>query len=214
MNGPEGDGRAGARDGGRARARTHGTAAVDPAAPVSVREPGVAGDGGQVLVEYTAEVGDMAEAARLVQSTHRGLTGFLYRPGVAVVLLVLGAALAVVRIAGGNVSLAVVWPLLLLGLLPFYQRRTAARASVKSLARQGRTQAVVHTGGVRRRSAVGEETTVWSAFGGWLEGKRVFVLISPGSVGRCACVLPKAGVVGPDGADRLRALLTAHLPRR
>ncbi|WP_327676879.1 YcxB family protein [Streptomyces sp. NBC_00467] len=56
--------------------------------------------------------------------------------------------------------------------------------------------------------------TGWEFYGRWVEGRRVFVLLTPDVWGAGVLILPKRGLSTPQDAERVRELLVAGLVDR
>ncbi|GHI83743.1 YcxB family protein [Streptomyces xanthophaeus] len=78
---------------------------------------------------------------------------------------------------------------------------------------QGDYRATVSAAGITCRSDHSTLVQKWSVFQGYRETADHFVLLSRDPNIMCLDVLPKRGVQGAGGPDRLRALLERHTPR-
>ncbi|WP_175411139.1 YcxB family protein [Streptomyces sp. TRM64462] len=178
----------------------------------------------------TAEARDVREAVELVYRptaqdatemltarmrrtpSGRRLRWLLWSSGVA------GALLAVVMAAGpGTGSPALVAGAgglsgAAFGLL-FLSPRLQARQVQRLAATHGEHRAVVDDSAVRWTTYASEVSCTWQALPRYTETPRLFVLFSGDRVGLNVACLPKRGISGPDGADRLRTLLDRNAER-
>ncbi|MFF8292374.1 YcxB family protein [Streptomyces sp. NPDC016309] len=80
-------------------------------------------------------------------------------------------------------------------------------------ATQGEYRVVVDDDGVRQSSRDLDMTYRWPALPRYTETAELFVLLTGDRHGVGMAILPKRAVDGPDGADRLRAILDRHITR-
>ncbi|MFF8727469.1 YcxB family protein [Streptomyces sp. NPDC015171] len=163
-----------------------------------------------VVLEYEQQQGDLAEAIALIVRKRK--SGLVFRPPVIITLGLLGVALLALEAGTGDLD---VYPfgIVLYAVLLYFWPRLAGRQMMKAVAHQGPLRVTVDEEGVRTAGAKGDARMLWSNFGSYAEGDRVFVLRSPDRAGSCANVLVKRGAGDPADIDRLRALLDSRLPR-
>ncbi|MER6342901.1 YcxB family protein [Streptomyces sp. NPDC001595] len=167
-------------------------------------------DESTVELTYKPTVGDLTQALRARMRASRAGRIQRWLPAVFAVLAALQAARG---IAGGDWDTQfIVWMLLMAGMfpvLPWLQARQFQRLA----ARQGTFRAVVSDAGLSVVTDTGTATTNWVALPRFAETRDVFVLLSGDAKAVGVTVLPKRGIQGEDGEDRLRAVLDRHLTR-
>ncbi|MCT7351401.1 YcxB family protein [Streptomyces sp. 15-116A] len=163
-----------------------------------------------VELTYQPTVGDLTQALWARLRASRAGRFQRWMPGIAAVLAALYAALA---LAGGDWEpLFFVWMLflaVLAPLTPWLQARQFQRLA----ARQGTFRVAVSDAGLSVVTDTSTTTMNWLAMPRFAETRDVFVLLSGDNKAVGVTVLPKRGIQGPDGADRLRAVLDRHLTR-
>ncbi|GAA4920647.1 YcxB family protein [Streptomyces coeruleoprunus] len=97
--------------------------------------------------------------------------------------------------------------------LPFLLPRIQGRQLYRVAAPQGEHRAVVDDHGVRWVTDHTQMSTAWQFLPRYVETPGLFVLLTGDRNGLGVACLPKRGVVGPDGVDRLRAVLDRRAAR-
>ncbi|MER7725340.1 YcxB family protein [Streptomyces sp. NPDC096323] len=75
----------------------------------------------------------------------------------------------------------------------------------------GEHRVTVDASGIRTVTAAHTQETGWQFYGRCVEGRRVFVLLTPDASRTGVMILPKRGLEDPQDADRLRELMSSHL---
>ncbi|CAM5707445.1 YcxB family protein [Streptomyces pharetrae] len=163
-----------------------------------------------VELVYEPTVGDITQALRARLRATRSGRMLRWLPGALAVLAALQAALV---IAGPGESLGSVPWLLFAALLTAATPWLQARQVHRFAERQGTFRVVVSDTGVSLATDTGTQTISWAGMPRYAETPDVFVLLSSDSKALGVTMLPKRGVQGLDGADRLRAVLDRHLTR-
>ncbi|MEV7402357.1 YcxB family protein [Streptomyces sp. NPDC091267] len=77
----------------------------------------------------------------------------------------------------------------------------------------GEHRVTVDASGIRTATERHTQETGWQFYGRCVEGRRVFVLLTPDASGSGVMILPKRGLAAPQDEDRLRELIAGHLGR-
>ncbi|MFF2189492.1 hypothetical protein [Streptomyces sp. NPDC058155] len=75
----------------------------------------------------------------------------------------------------------------------------------------GEHRVTVDADGISTLSARHTNQTNWGFYGRGVEGRRVFVLLTPDIWGTGVLILPKRGLGDPQDSEQLRSLITKHL---
>ncbi|HEX6447636.1 MAG TPA: YcxB family protein [Streptosporangiales bacterium] len=166
-------------------------------------------DGGRVELHWTPERADWVEAIRSVSAVHRLLPWF------AVLLVVAGVAWSAASYHttpdgySMNMAFVVAVPLgVFVGSLTSLQARAVLRRNPLVA---GEQHVTLDEGGLHFRVAGTDASTDWTAYAGFRERRRSFVLRHGRSSLTPVTLLAKRGVVAPHTADDVRALLERRL---
>ncbi|MEU1347365.1 YcxB family protein [Streptomyces sp. NPDC005795] len=75
----------------------------------------------------------------------------------------------------------------------------------------GEHRVTVDASGIRTVTERHTQETGWQFYGRCVEGRRVFVLLTPDASRAGVMILPRRGLAAPQDSDRLRELIAAHL---
>ncbi|WP_405675999.1 YcxB family protein [Streptomyces sp. NBC_01511] len=165
------------------------------------------------------------EAAAVVQLTYRPLpadtlvglrvrervkrTGLVLR----CVFLVLWVGQWTFSVGSGTVDVVSTALFLFVLLMVWVYPRIQAAHVERIVGWQGEYRVTVSTAGITCRSDHSTLDQRWSVFRGYRETADHFVLLSRDPNIMCLDILPKRGVLGAEGVDRLRGMLDQHTPR-
>lgn len=146
-----------------------------------------------------------------IQMRHSPAGRWCYR-----VLWGLGGLLVLVTagnlLTGGSVGLGM-WRFFLIACLLLVVVRWLMALGLAGYARHlGEHRVTVGGDGISTVSDRHTNRTDWGFYGRSVEARRVFVLITPDAWGTGVLILPKRGLGTPQDSERLRALITEHLP--
>ncbi|WP_020577757.1 YcxB family protein [Actinopolymorpha alba] len=147
-----------------------------------------------------------------IQMRHSPVGRWCYRA-----LWGLGALLGLVSAANlltrgvGAVGLGA-WKFFLILCLFLVAVRWLAALALLAYARHlGEHRVTVDEDGISTVSERHANQTDWGFYGRGVEGRRVFVLLTPDIWGTGVLLLPKRGLGAPEDSERLRSLITRHL---
>ncbi|MEV6421270.1 YcxB family protein [Streptomyces sp. NPDC051662] len=104
------------------------------------------------------------------------------------------------------------WKLLLALCLFFVAFRWLTALALLAYARHlGEHRVTVDADGISTVSERHTNQTNWGFYGRSVEGRRVFVLLTPDIWGTGVLILPKRGLGTPEDSEQLRSLITKHL---
>lgn len=104
--------------------------------------------------------------------------------------------------------------ILTVGLILIVIRWLTALALLAYARHLGEHRVTVDADGISTISERHTNQTGWGFYGRSIEGRRVFVLLTPDVWGTGMLVLPKRGLSAPQDSERLRSLITEHLAAR
>ncbi|TXS55073.1 YcxB family protein [Streptomyces sp. t39] len=190
-----------------------GTGPLTAAGDAATAPAGEPGAGTAVEFAYEVTVADLADSlnGRLGATPSGRRTRWLLRAaGVGGAVWLVGTAL------GDPVFTELLPPAMFLvigfGLTPVVHFLQARQVHTVA-SRQGPFRAVATAEGVRLVSRDTDTTHRWGMYTRYTETDTVFVLLTGDKHGAGMLTLPKRGATAPDGADRLRTLLDAHIER-
>ncbi|MFD0037985.1 YcxB family protein [Streptomyces anulatus] len=126
---------------------------------------------------------------------------------------ILGVATAAnVMTKGVDAAGVGVWKILLIAYLSLVAFRWLMALALLGYARHlGEHRVTVDDSGIRTATERHANDTAWRFYGRYVEGRRVFVLLTPDVWGTGVMVLPKRGLDAPQDSEPLRELLARHL---
>nr|WSW67221.1 YcxB family protein [Streptomyces sp. NBC_00995] len=167
--------------------------------------------GTPVQLTYTVTWREISDGLR-IQLRHSPVGRWCFR-----VVWTLGAFLGFVIVAnlltrGIDAVGAGVWRFLLTACLLLVAFRWLMALALLAYARHlGEHRVTVDASGIRTVTERHTNETGWTFYGRCVEGRRVFVLLTPDIWGTGVMVLPKRGLETPQDADRLREAIGARL---
>ncbi|MFD3918725.1 YcxB family protein [Streptomyces sp. NPDC058595] len=164
-----------------------------------------------VQLTYVVTWREIADGLR-IQMRHSPAGRWCYRVLWGLVALfgaVTAANLLTVGVGAAGVTL---WRSLLLACVFFVVIRWLAALALLAYARHlGEHRVTVDQDGISTVSEQHTNQTGWGFYGRSVEGRRVFVLLTPDVWGTGVLVLPKRGLAAAQDTERLRSLITEHL---
>ncbi len=122
------------------------------------------------------------------------------------------AVAATVQARGIAAVNASTWACLLITCILLVAVRRLTALGLLGYARHlGEHRVTVDASGIRIETERHTQETGWQFYGRCVEGRRVFVLLTPDASRSGVMILPKRGLASPQDSDRLRELITAHL---
>ncbi|WP_405406230.1 YcxB family protein [Streptomyces sp. NBC_01104] len=122
------------------------------------------------------------------------------------------AVAATVQARGIAAVNASTWACLLITCILLVAVRRLTALGLLGYARHlGEHRVTVGASGIRIETERHTQETGWQFYGRCVEGRRVFVLLTPDASRSGVMILPKRGLASPQDSDRLRELITAHL---
>ncbi|MET4921833.1 YcxB family protein [Streptomyces sp. PSRA5] len=166
---------------------------------------------GSVRLTYVVTWREISDGLK-IQMRHSPVGRWLFR-----VLWVLVALLSLLSTAnlltrGVDAMGWPVWKFLLTVCLIFIVVRWLTALALLAYARQlGEHRVTIDEDGISTVSERHTNQTNWGFYGRGVEGRRVFVLLTPDIWGTGVLILPKRGLGDPQDSEQLRSLITKHL---